>query len=76
MGHEAATPPLLLPPSRESGLPIVCSGSRHVKGLLGVAVTSKPGLGLGEGCFYQLSELQNMSEPFAVPVVRVFAAGL
>lgn len=44
MGHEAATPPLLLLPSQESSLPIFCSSSRHVKGLLGVAVTSKPGL--------------------------------
>lgn len=76
MGHEAATPPLLLLPSLESGLPIVCSSSSHVKGLLGVSVTSKPGLGLRESCFYQLSELQNTSEPFALPVVRMCTAGL
>lgn len=76
MGHEAATPPLLRLPSRESALPIVCSSSRHVKGLLGVAVTSKPGLGLREGGFFQLSKLQNTSEPFAVPVLCAFPAGL
>lgn len=45
-GRGAATPPLLLLPSRGSGLPIVCRSSGHVKGSFGLAFTSAQGLGL------------------------------
>lgn len=73
MGHEAATPPLVLLPSWESGLsPLSAAAPGTFQPSL--AWLSHPSQGWG--CFYQLSKLQNTSQPSAVPLVCAFTAGL
>lgn len=63
MGHEAATSPLLLLPSQESGLPIVCCSSRHIRAsLVGCHIQAR-----AEGCFYQLSKLRTHLSPLLCP---------